>query len=152
MRDFLKLGILIITSLKVICPTCLLGHTGPPFITFNVLSNQPLNKMSWLPSTNAAVLWSNHTLRGNVQDGSTNCLVQVSAGLCSPRPSMSGAAASSMCNSKCYRSVTGELFWLRLGQMASCVRSREHAIHWCQAWDSLAKSHVKEGCADEIET
>lgn len=146
------LGIFIVTSLKVICPTSFLGYTGPPFMAFNVLSNQPLNKMSWLPSNNAAVVWSSHTLVGNVQDGSANCLVQVSAGLCSPRPSVSGAAASSMHNSERCRTVTGELFRLLLGQMVSSVWSREHTIDWCQAWDSVAKSHVMSGCADEIET
>lgn len=146
------LGIFIITSLKVICPTSLLGYTGPPFIAFNVSSNQPLNKVSWLLRNKAAVAWSRHTLVGNVQDGSANCLVQGSAGLCSPRPSVSGAAASSMYNSERYRTATGELFGLLLGQMVSSVRSREHTTDWCQAWDSVAKSHVKLGCADKIET
>lgn len=108
--------------------------------------------MSWLLRNNAAAVWSSHTVVGNVQDESANCLVQVSAGLCSLRPSVSGAAASSMHNSERYRTATGELFRLLLGQMVSSVRSREHTIDWCQAWDSVAKSHVKLGCADEIET
>lgn len=146
------LGICIVTSLKVVRPTSLLGYTGPPFIPFNVLCNQPLNKMSRLPSSNAAAVWSSHTLVGNVQDGSASCLVRVSAVPGSPRPSVSGAAASSMYNSERYRTVAGEFFRLLLGQMVSHVRSREHVIDWCQAWDSVAKSHVMLGCADEIET
>lgn len=72
------LGIFIITSLKAICPTCLSGYTGPPFIAFNVLSSQPLNKMLWLHSNNAAVVWSSYTLVGNMHDRSAKCLVQVS--------------------------------------------------------------------------
>lgn len=101
------LGIFIIISLKVACPTSILGYPGPPFIPFNVFCNQPLIKMSWLPSNNAAVVWSSPILVGNVQDGSAKCLVQVSAGPCSPHPSMSAVAGSSMNNSGHHRTVTG---------------------------------------------
>lgn len=55
------LGIFIKISLKVACPTSVLGYPGPPFIPFNVFGNQPLIKMSWLTSNNAAVVWSSPT-------------------------------------------------------------------------------------------
>lgn len=126
------LGIFIITSLKAICPTCLSGYTGPPFIAFNVLSSQPLNKMLWLPSNNAAVVWSSYTLVGNMHD--SQVLGSGQPGLCSPCPGMLGAAVSSIHNSGRCRTVTGELLWLLLGQMVSSVQSRER---WCQAWTLL---------------
>lgn len=99
--------IFIIISLKFAFPTSILGYPGPPFIPFNVFGNQPLIKMSWLTSSDAAVVWSSPTLVGNVQDGSAKCLVQVSAGLCLPHPSMLGVAGSSMNNSGIHRTVTG---------------------------------------------
>lgn len=142
------LGIFIITSLKAICLTCLLGYTGPPFIAYSVLSNQPLNKTSWLPSNNAAVVWSSHALVGDMQDRSAKCLVQVSAGLRSPCPGVLGAAASSIHNSGRCTTVTGEHLWLLLGQMVSSTEQRALV----PSLGSIAKSHVKLGCADEIET
>lgn len=52
------LGIFIIISLKVARPASILGYPGPRFIPFHVFGNQPLIKMSGLPSNNAAVVWS----------------------------------------------------------------------------------------------
>lgn len=128
------LGIFIKISLKVACPTSVLGYPGPPFIPFNVFGNQPLIKMSWLTSNNAEVVWSSPTPVGNVQDGSAKCLVQVSAGLCLPHPSVLGVAGSSMNNSVLHRTVMGAFpngAWTD-GEQGACERSVPSLGPGCQ--------------------